>query len=151
MWQQKPSLVLTEQLLQVAALVEGFFAAAARAKAMPVTDVRTLLCMARLEHDGQQFSTPTELCELTGLPKNRIAEALARLSGDRLVEAWGTGSADRRTRAFKVTDAGQTMSESLVEDLATVELMLRYAMRTPPRARSMNLTTATGSLKKLVA
>ena len=149
--EDEKSLPLIEQLLQVAALIEAFIAKEAQAQKMPVLDVRTLLCMGRLATQGAQFSMPSELCLLTGLPKNRISEVLGRLRRQRLVQAWGTSTSDRRTRAFRITDKGQRLATSIIDDLVEVEQRLRVAMRIQTfNGRSMNLSRAADALLKML-
>jgi DNA-binding MarR family transcriptional regulator len=148
----RDSLVLMEQFLQLTALIEAQVVAQAHARSLSQLEARTLLCLARLAADGAEFSMPKELCAHTGYPKNRIAEALGRLRGRALIEAWGTGTADGRTRAFRVTDDGKRLAKSLVSDLQGVELGLRRAMRTlGGTGWSQNLSFAVDALVKLAA
>ncbi len=144
------SLPLIEQFLQVAALIESFIAKAAQTQRMPVLDLRTLLCMGRLATQGAQFSMPGELCLLTGFPKSRISEALGRLRLQKLVQDWGAGSSDGRTRAFRITDKGKRLVTSIIDDLEGVEDRLRVAMRIRAvNGRSMNLSHAADALLKM--
>jgi hypothetical protein len=140
-------LPLIEQFLQVAALIEAFIVKEAQAQKMPGLDVRTLLCMGRLSAQGAQFSMPSELCLLTGFPKSRISEALGRLRLQKLVQDWGAGSSDGRTRAFRITDKGKHLVTSIIVDLEEVDERLRVAMRIRTvNGRSMNLHRAAASL-----
>jgi len=143
-------LPLIEQFLQVAALIEAFIAKEAQAQKMPVLDVRTLLCLGRLSAQGAPFSMPSELCLLTGFPKSRISEALGRLRLQKLVQDWGAGSSDGRTRAFRITDKGERLVTSIIDGLEGIESRLRVAMRIRTvNGRSMNLRHAADALMKV--
>ncbi len=146
----EPSLPLIEQFQQVAALIEAFVVKTARARKMPVLDIRTLLCIARLAARGADWSRPGEICEHTGYPKNRVSEALGRLCEQGLVRDCGAATSDGRTRAFRITDRGRRLASAIVHDLQVVEDLLRCAMNTQSSdGRSAHLSRTVKTLRAI--
>jgi hypothetical protein len=147
---QARSQPLIEQFLQLAALIGPCVAREALAEKMSALELRVLLCMRRLSVEKASFSTSGELCSLTASPKNRISEALEGLSRRKLVQEWGTASADRRTKAFRLTDKGLRLGEVLGDRLQHVEDGLRVAMRVQSlNGSSANLGRATKAILKM--
>lgn len=143
-------LTQVEQVLQLAALLEGFISKAARDCRMSLLDARCLLCMARLALEGEWETKPTDLCEMTGLPRNRMSEILARLERDHLVVRRGTDGFDRRTRTVRLVANGFKVGAALMKSLGPVEIQMRSALRSFDRdGRAGNLEKAEERLKKL--